>query len=97
MGMEDGSGTVVGPTLGDTLGGEVWFGSICGCTLKDGVTWDGCCGGMVSMHFNFSASVMSTLRLGSPACNEGDVVEGGCFRILTMSSAACRKKSSDLT
>ena len=48
------------------------------------------------MRFNCSASVMSTLRPGSIAFNEEDVVEGGCGRILMISSAACRKESSNL-
>ena len=40
---------------------------------------------------------MSALRTGSPACHESDVVEGGCAKILIISSAACRKKLSNST
>ena len=97
MGTDAGSGMAGEPTLGDALGGGVWFGSIGGCNLRDSVTWDGCYGGMVSMNCNYSTSVMSSLRTGSPACNEGDVVEGGWVRILMMFLAACRKKPSNLT
>ena len=97
MGIEDGSGTVGGPTLDDALWGEVRVESLGNCALGYGVTWAGCYGGIVSRRFNCSASIMSALQTGSPACNEGDVVEGGCVRILVMSSAACRKKSYSLT
>ena len=40
------------------------------------------------MCFNCSASVIIELRTGSPACNEGDIVEDCCVRIILMSSAA---------
>ena len=29
--------------------------------------------------------------VGSPACNDGTTVEGGCVRIVTISVAACRR------
>ena len=49
------------------------------------------------MRFNYSDSVMSTLRTGPPSYNDGDVFEGGCVKILIMSSADYRKESSNLT
>ena len=36
----------------------------------------------------------SALRVVSPACNDGVVVEGGLVRILIISLAACLRKSS---
>ena len=85
------------PTLSDDVGWEVWVGSVGGCTLGDGVTCSNCCWGMVSVHFNWSTSVMSSLWTGSLACNEGDIFEGGCVKILIISSADCCKKSSNST
>ena len=40
------------------------------------------------MRFNWSARVMSALRNGSLACNEGDVAESGCVKIRITSLAA---------
>ena len=66
------------------------------CTLRDGTgeTYFVC--GMISACCNCSAKVMSTLQSGLSACNDGDVVEGGYVRILIISPAAFRIKSSSL-
>ena len=45
------------------------------------------------MCFNCVAKVRSAFRTVSPACSDGIVLFGGCERMLTISDAACTKKS----
>ena len=65
------------------------------------------CGGMETLGAvvkgSFSA-LLSTVTIssrvffvGSPACNEWVVVEGGAVRIVIISVSACLKKSPNLT
>ena len=62
---------------------------------------DSCCvcsiSGIFSIRCNCCANVVKAARTGSPACRLGTVVEGGLFRIVTMSVAACRRWSVSVT
>ena len=84
---------------GDTLGD--------GCTLGDGIsTGIGISGGVImdvggvidvgrsSTLFKIVAISRSALRVLSPTCKEGVVVEGGDVKMVIMPVAACFKKSS---
>ena len=52
--------------------------------------------GSCSIWFREVARSSKALQIGSPACKEGVVVEGGCVKIVMMSVAACFKKSTNL-
>ena len=74
----------------------------CGCTLG------GCiCGtyvvvdvvglmvpqfGSVLTRFKFVTISSNALRIGSPACKDGVVLNGGCVKIVTISVVSCCKK-----
>ena len=52
--------------------------------------------GSCLIRFREVARSSKALQIGSPACKEGVVVEGGCVKIVTMSVAACFKKLTNL-
>ena len=78
---------------GDTLRGWVLVDS----TLGDdtGFSWvlegkvGSCC-----TQFRLVARSSNALQIGSPACKERVVVDGGCVKMLITSVAACCKKST---
>ena len=52
--------------------------------------------GSCLIWFREVARSSKALQIGLPVCKEGVVVEGGCVKIVTMSVAACFKKSTNL-
>ena len=52
--------------------------------------------GSCSIRFREVVRSSKALQIGSPACKEGVVVEGGCVKIVMMSVAACFKKLTNL-
>ena len=76
-----------------TLGGADGFDATLGSDLSlSSSDVDG--GESVVMRPNCSDKSTSALRIGSPACSDGYTVDGGSFKIVTISPAACLKKSS---
>ena len=45
-------------------------------------------------RFRLVARLSNALRIGSPACKEGVVVDGGFAKMVIISVAACCKKST---
>ena len=67
------------------------------CTLVAATSCDCCCCGIVSTRLSYVAKVKSALRTVSSAYNVVVIVEGGSLRIMIISCASCRRKSSSLT
>ena len=62
--------------------------------LVEGCT---CVEGIVSAQCRYVAIFNSAFLVGSPGSKHGMLDEGGAFRVLIMSTAACQRKSSGFT
>ena len=84
----------MGDVVGATLGGETE-----GMEEDDGT----CCGeddgreGNKSLRLRMVANLVKPLYVGSLASNDGQRVDGGCFKRVIMSVVACQRKSDNLT
>ena len=74
-------------TLVDTLGSDA------GISDEDELGTDG----KISFRFKMVANLERALNDGSPACSDGQIVEGGFLRRDTRSVAVCFKKSINFT
>ena len=89
------SATLVG--CSSTLGSAAWWSLLTSATLVGCLSWGWLIVAMSSTRFSCCAISRRALRIGSPACRLGVVVDGGFVRMVTMSVAAWRRWSVMVT